>query len=213
MVTQLDAKNEMLKNIFEEVGKKYGYDTVNAMFMAFADFKCRWQRSYSWADFTISDYLVNAPAEVLGDLAECLFSKFQGDDREFSKEFKDFVTSEEIYGKWKDTFLLRKMAEEVKDERVQKVAKKFKVGADNITLAIGGQQCVSVLMRAIIIPKSIYKKAPKKVLDFLIYRGLLLISNGYLSPNTESNVNEKLKDFPNAEEIKEYLGTHGVYLN
>lgn len=213
MVTKLDAKNEMLKNIFAEVGQKYGYNSVNAEFTAFADFKCRWQRTHEWADFTISDYLVNAPAEILGDLAEILFDKITGGEGEFPQEFKDFVTSEEIHGKWKDTFLLRKMAEEVEDERVQRVAKKYKVGADNITLAVGEQQCVSVLMRTIIIPKKIYKSAPKKVLDYLICRGLLLISNGYLTPNTEFDVNEKLKNFPNAEEIKEYLGTHGVYLN
>lgn len=203
----------MLKNIFEKVGQKYGYNSVNAEFTAFADFKCRWLRTLEWADFTISDYLVNAPAEILGDVAEVLFNKIAGGDREFSKEFKDFVTSEEIHGKWKDTFLLRKMAEEVEDERVQRVAKKYKVGADNITLAVGDTQCVSVLMRTIIIPRSIYKSAPKKVLDYLICRGLLLISNGYLTPNTEFDVNEKLKNFPNAEEIKEYLGTHGVHLN
>ncbi|AGI47664.1 hypothetical protein TALC_00667 [Thermoplasmatales archaeon BRNA1] len=49
-----------------------------AEFAALRDFKARWQRSYSWAIFTVSDYLKYAAGKVLDELVEVLFSKFTG---------------------------------------------------------------------------------------------------------------------------------------
>lgn len=47
--------------IFADVGAKYGYGDVGAEFAALEDFKIRWQRSYDWSRFTVSDYLGRAP--------------------------------------------------------------------------------------------------------------------------------------------------------
>ena len=56
-----------LTEIFEAVGRRYGYEDVKAEFSPLRDFKVRWQRSYYWIVFTISDDLDNAPDDVLAD--------------------------------------------------------------------------------------------------------------------------------------------------
>ena len=53
--------DEILNEIFKKVGNDFGYD-VSAEFAAYRDFKIRWQRSYKWAEFQVSDYLKDAPA-------------------------------------------------------------------------------------------------------------------------------------------------------
>ena len=50
-----------LTEIFSAVGQRYGYEDVKAEFAPLKDFKVRWQRSYKWAIFTVSDYLDRAP--------------------------------------------------------------------------------------------------------------------------------------------------------
>ncbi|MBR4697714.1 MAG: hypothetical protein IKP18_04675 [Candidatus Methanomethylophilaceae archaeon] len=56
-----------LTEIFLAVGQRYGYEDVKAEFAPLKDFKVRWQRSYKWAIFTVSDYLDRAPDAVLED--------------------------------------------------------------------------------------------------------------------------------------------------
>ena len=63
-----------LTEVFTEVGSRYGYADVKAKFKALKDFKVQWQRSYKWAEFTVSDYMDRAPYDVLQNLADVLFS-------------------------------------------------------------------------------------------------------------------------------------------
>lgn len=214
MSIEIDAKNEKLTAIFKAVGENHGFSQVSAQFAEFADFKVRWQRTFDWAEFFVSDYLEDAPAEIVRDLAEILFSKIGGDDKDFTQEFKDYVTSERIHSVHRTTYLQRNNAREVEDKRVQRIAKKYNVGADAVCLAVGDTSTVSVLMRTTIIPRRVFKNAPKKVLDFLVYRGLLLLSYGYMpTVDVGYEVACKLDGFPDAEEIKEYLDSVGVRYN
>ena len=50
-----------LTEVFSEVGSRYGYADVKAKFKALKDFKVQWQRSYKWAEFTVSDYMDRTP--------------------------------------------------------------------------------------------------------------------------------------------------------
>ena len=86
--------NTELQEIFRNIGKKHKYETVAAEFTAYKDFKVRWQRSYKWADFKVSDYLSDAPAEVIEGLAETLFTRIcVRDETAFSEEMCDWVTA------------------------------------------------------------------------------------------------------------------------
>mgnify|MGYP001270289972 CR=1 FL=1 len=88
------VSEQELGAIFAEIGKEYGYDTVTAEFMAFKDFKVRWQRSYRWADFKVSDYLMDAPDGVIRGLCKSLYSRITGaGDDTYSEEMCAWVTS------------------------------------------------------------------------------------------------------------------------
>ena len=64
---------QKLTNSFSKVGKEYGYDCVTAEFSEFKEFKVKWTRSCGWAEFKISDYLKDAPVNVIEGLAETIF--------------------------------------------------------------------------------------------------------------------------------------------
>ncbi len=85
--------DDNLRQAFAAAGKKYSFDTVEAQFVAFKDFKVRWQRSYKWADFQVSDYLADAPQPVLMGLAESLFRRIIGESENgYSEELCKWVT-------------------------------------------------------------------------------------------------------------------------
>ena len=92
---------ECLKTSFREIGKRYGYETVDAEFVAFKDFKVAWERSYRSANFHVSDYVEDAPKEVMECLAESIFSKIIGmDTHGYTDGMKDWALSPEfIYSK------------------------------------------------------------------------------------------------------------------
>jgi len=101
-------REETLSKSFKRIGKEYGYDSVEAEFAAFKEFKVRWQRSYRWAEFKVSDYLMDAPAEVVDDLAATLFSKITCSGRKNgSTAMRDWVTNP-AFAKYKQPVYLRR---------------------------------------------------------------------------------------------------------
>lgn len=42
---------------FQKVGNDFGFGNVTAEYAPFRDLKVRWQRTYDWASFQVSDYL------------------------------------------------------------------------------------------------------------------------------------------------------------
>jgi Predicted metal-dependent hydrolase len=101
--------SEELKNIFQKVGEEFGFDKIDAEFIAFKEFKIRWQRSYKWADFKVSDYLADAPSNVIEDLCRSLFSKIQGveSDETYPKTMCEWVTKTEFTEKYQPVYLKR----------------------------------------------------------------------------------------------------------
>ncbi len=103
MVTQ-----EVLCSVFSEIGKGFGFDKVQAEFMAFKEMKVRWQRSYKWAEFKVSDYLEDAPEDVIRGLGKSLFSKILGNDGDsFSDDMCNWVTSPDFASAKQQTYIRR----------------------------------------------------------------------------------------------------------
>lgn len=98
---------QQLNTIAQEVGAKYGYEDVKADFVAHADFKVTWERSYKVAEFHISDYLDGASANVLENLMDVIFSKIVGQESvEYNDEFKAYVNSK-TFMKHRPTYIKR----------------------------------------------------------------------------------------------------------
>ena len=80
-----------IESVFQETGKHFGYEDVTVEIADFKDFKVQWKRSYNWIAFRISDYIEDAPEEVIEDLAKTLFSKIAGKDCGYGKEMTAYV--------------------------------------------------------------------------------------------------------------------------
>ena len=99
---------ETLRESFGTIGKKYGFDKVGAEFVAYRDFKVKWTRSYKWADFQVSDYLMDAPSVVLDGLAETLFSRISGAEaKPYTPEMNDWITSSEFKSEKQPVYVRR----------------------------------------------------------------------------------------------------------
>lgn len=69
----------MLNRAMRNAGIKNGFDEIQAEFSTFRDFKLKWTRSYKWISFEVSDYLRNAPKNVMQSLAERGLAEYDPD--------------------------------------------------------------------------------------------------------------------------------------
>lgn len=98
----------MLNSSFSTVGNEYGYDSVTAEFTEFKEFKVKWRRSCGWAEFDVSDYLMDAPQKVMEGLAETIFSKISGKIRKnYPKEMMEWIASDAFVRKKQPVYLKR----------------------------------------------------------------------------------------------------------
>lgn len=89
----MDLDDNELTGRFSAVGRRYSYDDVMAQFAAFRDFKIRWTRNYHWASFEVSDYLMDAPPEVITQMAETLFRRIEGEKEGYPPEVGAWLSS------------------------------------------------------------------------------------------------------------------------
>lgn len=102
----MDSKE--LCGVFGHVGREYGFDDVGAEFSAFKEFKVRWQRTYKWADFKVSDYMMDAPLEVAEGLARTLFAKITGGEVvPYSDAMRRWVTRDDFVRQKQPIYLRR----------------------------------------------------------------------------------------------------------
>ena len=103
--------NQMLAAIFSVVGVRNGYDEVLAEFSPFRDFKIKWTRSYKWIAFEVSDYLCDAPEDVIESLAVSIFSRIRGDGGDdpmtYGDEVCEWITSDEFVRTKQPVFVRR----------------------------------------------------------------------------------------------------------
>ena len=104
----MENSNMMLTKAMAVAGKRNGFDEIQAEFSAFRDFKLKWTRSYKWISFEVSDYLRNAPENVIQSLAETVFARIRGDDKTaYSQEVCDYLNSEGFLKENQNLFLKR----------------------------------------------------------------------------------------------------------
>lgn len=104
----MEYSNEMLTRAMATAGARNGFEDVKAEFAAFKDFKLKWTRSYKWINFEVSDYLRNAPENVIGSLAETIYAKIGGAERtEYSQDVCDYLNSEEFLRENQNLFIRR----------------------------------------------------------------------------------------------------------
>ena len=226
---ELEEKNRELTNIFQHVGAEYGYKTVNAEYLAVKDFKVRWQRSYDWIDFRVSDYLEDAPEEVLEGLARNLFDRITGKGTVFSTALKEWVTRPEFCQQKQKIFLERSQyvlnTAEGEHKNLNDSLKRLQdaglVGEipglylswreNNGDMKVG--RC-SVLMKVVTINEQLdSEEVPDFVIDYCLYSELVHIIAGY-DPDGNTNDIESLallKNFTQDSEAQQFLREIEMY--
>lgn len=102
----MECSNEMLTRAMATAGARNGFEDVTAEFSAFRDFKLKWTRSYKWIRFEVSDYLRNAPQNVIESLAETIYAKIGGQDKtSYSEDVCKYLNSERFLKDNQDLFL------------------------------------------------------------------------------------------------------------
>ncbi len=82
---------------FQKVGNDFGLENVSAEFSPFRDLKLKWIRSCDFANFSVSDYLEEAPIEVIEGIARTIFSKIRAEEEtDYPECVKDWLKSDEF---------------------------------------------------------------------------------------------------------------------
>lgn len=82
-----------LNRLFAASGRRHGFTEVTADFAEFRDFKIRWTRNYRWAEFEVSDYLEDAPTDIMRSMAETIFRKICGDMATYPQSVRDWLSA------------------------------------------------------------------------------------------------------------------------
>ena len=221
---------ETLRESFGTIGKKYGFDKVGAEFVAYRDFKVKWTRSYKWADFQVSDYLMDAPSVVLDGLAETLFSRISGREaKPYTPEMNDWITSSEFKSEKQPVYVRRSRnisrspAGKNKDlteslNRLKNMGLVKKEVNPYLTWTRAELQTTcgycSTLMDTIVISSAFDTKTlPDMVLDYVLYHECLIIRNGWANFGMEDefDICEEEKKFPDWEEAEGWIRRMGLH--
>jgi hypothetical protein len=225
------TQEETLNRMFREVGKEYGYDNVDAEFVAFKDFKVKWQRSYKWAEFKVSDYMYDAPDAVLEGLARTLFSKISGSDpKPYSDEMCQWVTSDEFVHSKQPVFIRRSRSishdsegqcRDLKDslDRLAELglAKKdpdLVLSWTNERLQRKAGYC-SVLMKVIVLSSVFDDVAiPEYVTDYVLLHEYLTMTEGkrVFGHGIDPEIMAKERTYPKYKEAESWLSRLCLFL-
>lgn len=221
---------EILKTKFKEIGKEYGFDKVEAEFVSFKEFKVRWQRSYKWADFKVSDYLADAPPEVIEGLCNSLFSKITGEEEGYSDAMCGWITAPQ-FSEYKQPVYLkrsRNLTRSPKGESkdlIEAYQRLIDIGLVDMDPAIHMSwtresnvrkigHC-SVLMKVISISSVLdTDMIPDFVLDYCLYHELCHLIIGF-DPTAKRHGEEFSKleaKYPKRDEAEEWLKRLCMYL-
>jgi len=87
---------DQIENIAQDVGASFGYK-VKVEIAMFCDLKMRWQRTYDWIKFEISDYLLSLSPGCFEELITTLFKRIKGEEIEYSPKLIEQLQGESFY--------------------------------------------------------------------------------------------------------------------
>ena len=101
------SNNAQLTAIATLVGRASGYEDVQAEFSPFRDFKLKWTRSYKWISFEVSDYLQDAPGEVVASLFRTVFKRLTDEKTSYEETLSDYITTEDFVRRNQPVYMRR----------------------------------------------------------------------------------------------------------
>lgn len=227
----MTAEQATLEQVFGAVGKRYGYERVEAEFSVFRDFKVRWTRSIKWIEFQVSDYLMDAPYEVLASLAETIYSNIAGSETVgYTQDMVDWVTSEDFVMNKQPVYLRRSTritktpVGQNRDltDSVNRLKAMGLIDRDaDIFLSwtkeplLSSVGYCSTLMKVIVITSAFDLECiPDIVVDYAVYHEYLTIKEGMVrfGLNDEFDMSSELERFPKSNEAVILIRRMGLHI-
>lgn len=99
--------NKELDRLTKNVCASYGYKESSGDFECFSDFKVNWDRTADKIHFHISDYLKDAPEDIIREMLISILEKINGNAHPYGSAFAEWVNSPMFLAQ-RETFLKRK---------------------------------------------------------------------------------------------------------
>lgn len=220
---------ELIK-AFQDVGLRYGYETVTAEFVNFTHLKVQWSRSYKWASFRVSDYLIDADYKVLEDLAETLYSRIAGSDSPYAESMRQWALDPQFSKNKRPTYLRRSRnltrtsigsSRNLQDSFDRLVEAGLVEKDSNVELVWSTNRKMrkaaasSVLMRLISISEILdSKEVPDYLVDYAVYTQYLRIIRGseQFGISSEIYTRDEERKYPLYREAEDLLDKMCLYI-
>ena len=216
--------SEELNRTFQKVGNDFGFENVEAEFLPFRDLKVKWCRTINNASFTVSDYLQEAPIEVIEGIARTILSKIRAEENlGYPECTKEWLTSDEFRELNQDKYIERSRAvwdvENTEDKRlwdayyrlidaglIEEIdGLKLFWSKDELVSKAGQSSC---LMRVVIMNKRFQKDdTPSEVLDYCLLHEIanITIDFGVDVIERKKEVADIMAECPGGEIARKWL--------
>ncbi|MBE6522081.1 MAG: hypothetical protein E7Z62_02990 [Thermoplasmata archaeon] len=216
--------SEELNLTFQKVGNDFGFENVEAEFSPFRDLKVKWIRTCDFANFSVSDYLKEAPEDVVKGIAKTIFSRILAEEElDYPECAKEWLTSQEFRDLNQEKYIERSrnlaVSDENEDEKLWDAYHRI-VDAGLVEEINGlklfwskeeseskaGQS--SCLMRVVIMNRKLLNdNVPEEVLDYCLLHEIANISLDFGLDFVErkKEVEDLLATCPGREAAKEWL--------
>ena len=216
--------NKELTQIAKTVGARHGYEEATAEFSAFRDFKLKWTRSYKWISFEVSDYLADAPEDVIEALFNTVFDRIKGiEGAPYPEAVVEHITAPGFAERHQPTFTRRyKTLDMVGTGWIQEsiarleamgleVPKDIVYGVDRAVRDKVQTGKASVLMRVVAMNHRT-EDLPEAARDYAVWAQIAYIAMGFnpTGVRRQEQYEALLNQFPGREEAERVLGRAGL---
>ena len=189
--------DERLYDIVSKISNERGNSVKGASFEKFKDFKVAWNRAGVEKTYKVSDYVSDAPTEILYDFLDSVIARSTGIKNSYSSEYIEWVTSDDFVLTKRPTYLKRS-----RNVSRTTVGKDKEIGESLDRLMDADLICTedihnsyytwterpsytkigscNPVFRVITISSSLdSEKGPEQVLDYVTYHETLHLRRGY----------------------------------
>jgi hypothetical protein len=217
--------DEHLANILRGAARDNGFCSIRACFGAFKDFSVRWKTCGTAIDVTISDYLDDAPEEVIAEFAVPLMNWVHGRKTVCGPTYMSWVTSDGFIVSKRKVYIRRSKniartymgtAMDL-TESADRLLNRGLIGPNDIDNSLFTWTArpnyhrvgyCSPMMRVVTISSALdNQNIPEYVLDYVVYHECLHLRQGYRPfgrvHDTDFRRQEKL--FPEHDKAENFL--------
>ncbi len=221
----MDRSSERLFDISSPIVDSVGYTLADASFYKPKEFQASWKRRGDRIELKISDYLIDAPDEVIGSFVRTVIRTVSKKDPRYEKEYLDWVTSDSFINEKRKIYLRRSRnltlsSEGNERDLITSLDRLLDDGIlepndiDNSFFSWTNMPNIrkvgfcSPMMRVVGISSILDDvNVPEFVLDYVVYHESLHLAQGY-RPGVrahDTTFRKKERAFPRYEEAERYL--------